>query len=57
MTLSEHEYFIAACSDIACEKLDVQAVAAAYEVAESAEDFFWAVQAAVKLKEICDGSV
>jgi len=54
MTLTEHDYWIAACSDIAYERLSIEAVAAAHEVSETAEGFFWAVQAAIWLKEVID---
>ena len=52
--IGDHDYWIAACSDIAYEGLSVEAVAAAHEVSESAKEFFWAVQAAIWLKGVCD---
>lgn len=55
MCLDDSDYWIAACSDIAYEGLDVDAISAACRVARNAEEFFWAVQAAVKLKEVIDG--
>lgn len=54
MTLTQDDYYTAACLDTACEQLSLSAVSAACEVAEDAEQFFWAVQAAIKLKEVCD---
>lgn len=54
MVLDDSEYYIAATLDVACEGLSIEAVSAACEVSDSAEDFFWAVQAAIRLKEICD---
>ena len=54
MDLDDADYYTAACLDAACEQLPLSAVSAACEVAEDAEQFFWAVQAAVRLKEVCD---
>jgi len=55
--IGDTDYWIAACSDIAYEKLSIEAVAAAYEVSGTAEQFFYAIQAAVTLKEVIDGCV
>ena len=57
MTLTQDDYYIAACLDTAYEKLNVEAISAACEVAQNAEEFFWAVQTGVKLKEVTNGSV
>ena len=57
MNLSENDYWIAACSDIAYEELPVDVVQAAHDVSATAEDFFYAVQASIKLKEIHDGKL
>lgn len=54
MNISDSDYFLAACSDVAYEQLPVKTVEAAYEVSESAEDFFWAIQGAILLKGVCD---
>ena len=54
MDISDSDYFLAACGDVAYEQLPVRAVEAAYEVSESAEDFFWAIQGAILLKGVCD---
>ena len=56
MTLTESDYYTAACLDTAYEGLDVEAVSAACRVSENAEEFFWAVQAAVMLKEVIDAN-
>ena len=50
--IGDTDYWIAACLDTAYEGLDVEAISAACMVSESAEEFFWAVQAAVMLKEV-----
>lgn len=54
MNVDESDYYIAACLDTAYEKLNVEAISAACSVASNAEEFFWAVQAGVILKEVCD---
>ncbi len=56
MILTESDYYAAACLDTAYERLSVEAVSAACRVSENAEEFFWAVQAAVKLKEMCNAN-
>lgn len=53
MTPTQDDYYTAACLDTACEQLPLVAVCAACDVSQSAEEFFWAVQAAIKLKEVC----
>lgn len=55
MELREADYWQAACLDTAYERVGVEAISAACEVAQNAEQFFWAVQAAIRLKEMCDG--
>ena len=57
MNLSETDYWIAACSDIAYEELPVDVVQAAHDVSATAEEFFYAVQASIQLKEIHDGKL
>jgi hypothetical protein len=52
---TDSEWLLAACGDIAMENLSVDAVLAAHMVANSAEEFFWAIQAAIKLKEMVNG--
>lgn len=54
MTLEDSQYYLAAAADIAMEGLDVSAVILAEEVSDSAEAFFWAIQAAIRLKELCE---
>ena len=54
MHLTDDDYYIAAISDAVAENLTLVAVDAAYKVAENAEQFFWAVQASVWLKGVCD---
>lgn len=56
MDLCDSDYYTAACLDTACEQLPLSAICAACEVAESAEEFFWAVQAAIRLKEIINAN-
>jgi hypothetical protein len=52
MTPEPHDYYAAACADALVEDLTLAAVQAAYEVSETAEQFFCAVQAALRLKEL-----
>jgi len=55
MDLCDTDYWQAACLDTACEQLPLNAISAACQVAQNAEQFFWAVQAAIRLKGVCDG--
>ena len=55
MEIKDKDYWIAAASDIAYEELPVAVVQAAHDVSATAEQFFYAVQASIKLKEIQDG--
>lgn len=50
--LTDDDYYRAAIADAVVENLTIYAVQAAHDVAETAEQFFWAVQAAVRLKEM-----
>jgi len=52
MELRDADYYTAACLDTAYERVGVEAISAACQVAQNAEQFFWAVQAAIKLKEL-----
>jgi fructosamine-3-kinase len=54
MNLTPDDYYRAACLDAAHEKLSVDAISQAYVVSKDAKEFFVAIQAAIKLKEICD---
>lgn len=51
---TDAEWLLAACGDIAMENLPVDAVLAAHMVANSAEDFFWAIQATIMLRDLMD---
>ena len=57
MNLTNDDYYIAAIGDALAENLSIVAADAANQVANDGEEFFWAIQAAVQLKEICDGKV
>ena len=46
------DYAAAACADALVEGLTLSALQAAHEVSETPEQFFWAVQASIKLKEL-----
>ena len=50
--LTDDDYYRAAIADAVVENLTICAVQAAHDVAEKAEQFFCAVQTAVKLKEM-----
>lgn len=50
--LDDMDYMKSACLDTAFEELDGKAVCCACSVAETAEQFFWAIQASIRLKEI-----
>lgn len=52
MVLDDRDYYTTATLDAASEGLNVEAVVIACEVSGSAEDFFWAIQAGIRLKEI-----
>jgi hypothetical protein len=52
LTPEPHDYYAAACADALVEDLTLAAVQAAYEVSETAEQFFCAVQTAIRLKEL-----
>lgn len=54
MTLDDLDYYIAGFFDAAYENLPFETVLIAEEISENGEQFFWAVQAAVRLKEICN---
>ena len=53
-SLTDDEYYRAAIADAVFENLTISAVQAAHDVSETAEQFFWAVQASVWLKGLCD---
>jgi hypothetical protein len=54
MNPKDEDYYIAAISDAVAENLTIVAVDAAYTVAANAEQFFWAVQASVWLKNLTE---
>lgn len=52
MKLTESDYYTAAAADISVEKLEIEGVYIASSISENAEEFFTAIQAAIKLKGI-----
>ena len=52
MTATPTDYTAAACADALAEGLTLHALQCAHEVASSPEEFFWAVQASIRLAEI-----
>lgn len=46
------EWCVAACVDAIMEGLTLQALQSASDVAATPEEFFWAIQASIRLKEI-----
>ena len=57
MNLTSDDYYIAAIGDALVENLSIVAADAANQVANNGEEFFWAIQAAIQLKEISDGEI
>lgn len=55
MVTNDVDWCSAACADALVEGLTISALQAAHDVAETPEEFFWAVQASVRLKEIVKG--
>jgi len=55
--LTSDDYYIAAIADALVENLSIIAADAANQVANNGEEFFWAIQAAIQLKEVCDGEM
>ena len=55
MELSDVDWCSAACADALVEGLTISALQAAHDVAETPEEFFWAVQASVRLKDTVKG--
>lgn len=51
MELSDVDWCSAACADALVEGLTISALQAAHDVAETPEEFFWAVQASVRMKD------
>ena len=54
MQINPKDYTSAACADALVEGLTLYALQAAHDVARTPEEFFWAVQGAILLKEIMD---
>jgi len=54
MTPTDIDWCSAACADALVEDVTIQVLQAAHEVAETPEEFFWAVHASILLKEVCD---
>lgn len=57
MTPEAVDWCAAACADALVEGLTLQAMQAAHDVSNTPEQFFVAVHASIKLKEIVDGSI
>lgn len=51
-SLDNTDYCAAACADALVEGLTLDALQAAHDVASTPEEFFWAVQASIKLAEV-----
>ena len=51
MDVDPKDYTSAACADALVEGLTLYALQAAHDVAQTPEEFFWAVQGAILLKE------
>ena len=49
---TQTDYCAAACADALVEGLTLHALQCAHEVAETPEEFFWAVWASIKLQTI-----
>lgn len=54
MTPEPIDWCAAACADALVEGLTLHALQCAHEVARTPEEFFWAVWASIRLKEITD---
>ena len=54
MMLEDKDYCSAACADALVENLTLSALQAAHDVAQTPEQFFWAVQASIMLKEMAN---
>jgi hypothetical protein len=55
MNIEDVDWCAAACADALVEGLTLHALQAAYEVARTPQEFYWAVAAAIKLKEMVNG--
>lgn len=54
-TPTDKDWASAACVDALVEGLTLQALQAAHDVARTPKEFYWAVQVAIRLKEIVKG--
>ena len=54
MRLSDADYCSAACADALVEGLALYDLQAAHDVSNTAQEFWVAVQAAIRLKEVCE---
>lgn len=54
MTNDDKDYCSAACVDALVENLTLSALQAAHDVSRTPEEFYWAVQASIMVKEIGD---
>jgi hypothetical protein len=55
MEPDDHDWYVAACADATVENLPLAALQAAYEVSTSPQEFFWAIWASIKLKDLMNG--
>ena len=54
MRLSDADYCSAACADALVEGLTLYTLQAAHDVSSTAQEFYMAVQAAIRLKDTID---
>lgn len=52
---TDKDWCSAACADALVEALTLTALAAAHDVARTPQEFFWAVQASIRVNEIVKG--
>lgn len=50
--LNDRDWCAAACADALIADLQISAIQSAHDVSETPEQFFWAVQASIRIKEI-----
>ena len=56
MDVDPKDYTSAACADALAEGLTLYALQAAHDVAQTPQEFFWAIQGAILLKEVMDAN-
>jgi hypothetical protein len=54
MNIEDVDWCAAACADALAEGLTIAALQAAHDVAETPQEFWVAVCASIRLKEVCD---